>query len=49
MTECNQLSFGFHVPGRRQGIARFDGGAISSDGGGPLLTKVERRTGIIAA
>jgi len=47
MTECNQLSFGFHVPGRRRGIARFNGGTISSDGGGLLLSEVERRTGIL--
>jgi len=28
-------------------VARFDGGAITSDGGGLLLREVERRTGIL--
>ena len=33
--------------GRRLGVARFDGGDITSDGGLLLLTKVEARTGIV--
>ena len=33
MTECNQSSFsGFEGSGRREIVARFDGGTISSDG-----------------
>jgi hypothetical protein len=32
MTECNQSSFGFKGSGKREIVARFDGGTISSDG-----------------
>ena len=46
-TECNQQSFGFHALGRREVVARFDGGRITSDGGGLLLREAERITGII--
>lgn len=46
-TECNQQSFGFHALGRRKVVARFDGGRITSDGGGLLLRETERLTGII--
>ena len=31
--ECNQLDFGCHPQKRREIRARFDGGAIASDGG----------------
>lgn len=48
MTECNQQSFCFHHSGRREVVARFDGGRISSDGGALLLGQVERRTSILA-
>jgi len=34
MTECSQQSFHFAGPGRREVVARFDGGTITSDGGG---------------
>jgi hypothetical protein len=47
-TECTQMTFGFHRVGRREVVARFDGGRISSDGGALLLGEVERRTGILA-
>lgn len=46
-TECNQQSFRFHNVGRRQVVARFDGGHISSDGGGVLLREVERHARIV--
>jgi len=46
--QCTQKSFAFHTPQRQQGIARFDGGHISSDGGGLLLQKTEACTGIVA-
>jgi hypothetical protein len=46
-TECNQQSFGFHALGRRDVVAQFDGGRITSDGGGLLLRQTERVTGII--
>lgn len=47
-TECNQSRFEFHLVSRRQVVARFDGGAITSDAGALLLRQVEERTGIIA-
>ncbi|MCH7993880.1 MAG: transposase, partial [Planctomycetes bacterium] len=46
-TQCNQQSFGFHPIGRREIVAKFDGGRITSDGGGLLLRETERLTGII--
>lgn len=48
VTECNADALSFQGLSRREVVARFDGGAISSDGGGLLLRQVERRTGIIA-
>ena len=47
-TQCNQKSFAFHTLGRREVMARFDGGRITSDGGGLLLSQVERINGIIS-
>lgn len=47
-TQCNQRSFGFHTLGKREVVARFDGGQITSDGGGLLLRETEQATGIIA-
>src|SRR6058998_2203604 len=46
-TECTQVSFRFHPLSQREVVARFDGGTITSDGGGLLLREVERRTGIL--
>ncbi len=45
--ECNRESCGFDAHGRRDVVARFDGGHISSDAGGLLLRETERVTGII--
>jgi hypothetical protein len=42
MTECNQSSFGFEGLGRREIVARFDGGTISSDAGAFLLRQTDR-------
>ena len=42
-TECYQESVGFHSVGRRTVVGRFDGGAITSDGGGVLLREVDER------
>jgi hypothetical protein len=39
-TECTQFVFGFHPQKRREIRAQFDGGAITSDGGGLLLREV---------
>jgi Transposase DDE domain group 1 len=46
-TECNQFALGFHPLKRLEIRAQFDGGAISSDGGGLLLREVEKRIGIL--
>jgi len=47
MTECNRKDLIFHGLGRRDVVARFDGGAITSDAGGVLLRELEERTGIL--
>ena len=47
MTECTQTSFTFADHGRRQVVARFDGGMITSDGGAMLLRQTEQRSGIV--
>ena len=46
-TECSQKSFPFHPHSQREVVGRFDGGAITSDGGSLLLREVEKRTGVI--
>lgn len=43
MTECTQTEIRFRPPGRREVVARFDGGDITSDAGGLLLAEVDRR------
>jgi hypothetical protein len=47
VTECTAESFSFHPLGRREVVARFDGGRITSDAGGLLLREIERLTGIL--
>ncbi len=47
MTECSGEQLEFQGLGKRVVLGRFDGGAISSDGGAVLLREVERRTRII--
>ena len=49
MTECTCEQLEFHGLGRRAVVARFDGGAISTDGGALLLREVEAKTGLLAA
>ena len=39
-TECNACSFDFQPLGSREVTVRFDGGRISSDGGGVLLREL---------
>jgi hypothetical protein len=46
-TECNPAYLDFPMLGRRDVLADFDGGDISSDGGALLLRKIEQLTGII--
>src|ERR1700691_464047 len=48
MTECNQSSFGFEASGRREIVARFDGGTISSDGGAFLLRQSDKRLNLLS-
>jgi len=45
--ECIQRAFEFHQVGGRDVVAQFNGGQISSDGGGLLLAEVERRFGFV--
>ena len=47
MTECNQSSFGFEASGKREIVARFDGGTISSDGGALLLRQTDKRLNLL--
>jgi hypothetical protein len=47
MTECTQSGFGFEASGRREIVARFDGGTISSDGGAFLLRQTDRRLNLL--
>lgn len=48
MTECNQPALFFHDLGRREVVADFSGGTITSDAGGLLLREVEAQAGIVA-
>ena len=48
MTECNQSGFGFAASGKREIVARFDGGTISSDGGAFLLRQTDKRLNLLA-
>ena len=48
-TECSQRSFDFHALGTRDVAGRFDGGQITSDGGGLLLRETEQAFVVIAA
>jgi len=47
VTQCNSSDVRLHPLGRREVVAGFDGGCITSDGGAILLREVEQRTGII--
>lgn len=46
MTNCIQRGFDFPAVKRRRVQARFDGGAVSSDGGVLLLRQADRRLGL---
>ena len=46
-TECTRIYNSFQALGRREIVADFSGGTITSDGGGLLLREVEQRTGIL--
>jgi hypothetical protein len=47
-TQCNGVLFDFQGQNRRDVVATFDGGTITTDGGALLLREVERVTGIIS-
>jgi hypothetical protein len=46
MTECTQSCFSFAALYRREVVAQFDGGDITTDAGGLLLREVDRRLNI---
>jgi hypothetical protein len=46
-TQCNTAYLDFPMLGRREIVANFDGGDITSDGGALLLRKTEQLTAII--
>lgn len=46
-TECTKKRYQFQALGRKEILADFDGGTITSDGGGMLLREVEKRTNIL--
>jgi hypothetical protein len=48
MTECIQSDYRFEASGRREIVARFDGGTISSDGGAFLLRQTDRRLNLLS-
>ena len=45
--ECKPGQLEFQSLGRREVIGRFDGGRITSDGGGLLLREVDQRIGLL--
>ena len=47
MTHCISRQFSFQGVGRRKLVASFDGGRISSDGGGVLLGEVDRQLDLV--
>jgi hypothetical protein len=47
MTECSELRFTFASEGRREIVAEFNGGTISSDGGALLLKETDRRMNLL--
>lgn len=49
MTECNRQPMLFASVDRRQIVADFQGGDLTSDGGLPLLREVDRKIGLIDA
>ena len=47
MTECTQSTFEFQAHFSRQVVARFDGGAMTSDAGALLLRQTDRRLNLL--
>jgi hypothetical protein len=46
-TECTPEQIEFHAFGGREVVGRFDGGRLTSDGGGVLLREVDYRLGVL--
>jgi hypothetical protein len=49
MTDCTTQPLLFASLDRRQVVADFDGGDLTSDGGLPLLREVDRKIGLLDA
>jgi hypothetical protein len=49
MTECSELRFPFATEGRREMVAEFSGGRISSDGGALLLRETDQKNEVAVA
>src|SRR5260221_12779052 len=47
MTQCTQSTFEFTAHFSRRVVARFDGGAIPTDGGGLLLRETDQRLNLL--
>jgi hypothetical protein len=47
MTECTELRFAFATEGRREIVAEFNGGTISSDGGALLLRETDQKMNLL--
>jgi DDE family transposase len=47
MTECTQSQFGFAAHHSRRVVAEFDGGTITTDGGGLLLREANRQLHLV--
>jgi len=47
MTDSRTEQCKFHALGSREVVGQFDGGDITTDAGGLLLSEVEQRTAII--
>lgn len=48
MTECNQSEFAFQAHFSKRVVAGFDGGTMTSDGGGLLLRETDRRLNLLS-
>ena len=48
MTECAPERFEFAIGGSREMVAEFNGGTITSDGGGVLLQETDRKLTLLA-
>ncbi len=47
MTECTELRLAFATQGRREIVAEFNGGQISSDAGALLLRETDQKMNLL--